>query len=277
MTTNPAHFTQYRRLGWRFPGVPVFVYHGLADQTETRIPPQELKYWVLNAQFKEHCDYISSRHFRVSSLQDLLNGKDSGSASQPRVVLTFDDGRASDHRLAFPYLVKSGVKAEFFVNTAKVGAPGFVTWREIAEMQRAGMSFQSHSHDHLDLSRLPHRELGRQLKISKQILEDRLGSSVEFVAPPYGRINREVLEEALQLGYRAVCSARCWPARPGARKLNRVVVYRGTKFHDFQQLMDREPARYLARIARTPLYWLKGAFLGCRPFRFSDGLPEERA
>jgi peptidoglycan/xylan/chitin deacetylase (PgdA/CDA1 family) len=276
MTTNPARSTHFRRPRWRFPGVPVFVYHGLADETETRIPTEEIKYWVSHGQFRGHLDYISRARYRVSLLKELVNGKDIGRGLRPDVVLTFDDGRASDYRVAFPNLVENGTKAEFFVNTARVGAPGFVTWREIAEMQRAGMSFQSHSHDHLDLTRLPCRELERQLKVSKQILEDRLGNSVDFVAAPYGRFNRQVLEEALQLGYRAVCSARCLPAYPGAQKLNRVVLYRDTKFRHFQGLLDREPTSYLARIARAPLYWPNRALLWFQ-LRFSDGLPEERA
>lgn len=277
MTVNPTRPTQFRQPLWRFPGVPVFIYHGLADMIEAHIPSKEWKYWVSNTQFEEHLDYISRNRYRVSLLKDLLNGKDVEGSSLPEVVLTFDDGRASDYRVAFPHLLNSGLKAEFFVNTAKVGSAEFVSWPEIAEMQRAGMSIQSHGHDHLDLSRLPRRELEHQLRVSKQILEERLGRPVDFLAAPHGRLNRRVIEEALRQGYRAVCSARSLPARPRAQKLNRVVLYRHTQFCEFRQLLDRNPGCYLARIARAPFYWPKRALLWLQTLPLNSRLPEERA
>jgi len=277
MTTNPTGANHFLQKGWRFPGVPVFVYHGLADEVEAAIPPKEKKYWVSTVRFSEHLDYISRSGYQARLLKDMVNRKYEASNFQSPVVITFDDGRVSDYQVAFPRLVKAGIKAEFFVNTAKVGTPGFLSWQEIADMQGAGMSIQSHGHDHLDLSRLPRREMERQLKVSKQILEDRLGRSVDFLAAPYGRLNRRVQKEALRLGYRAVCSTRSLPARPGAQRLNRIVLLRDTEFREFEQLLERKLGRYLARIARAPLYWHKRALLWFRPIPISNELPEERA
>jgi peptidoglycan/xylan/chitin deacetylase (PgdA/CDA1 family) len=271
--TNP---TRLDRPPWRLPGVPVFVYHGLADKIEGAIPGKEWKYWVSSAQFREYVDYISRNRCRVSLLKDLLHGNDVETRGRPDVVLTFDDGRASDYRLAFPYLLHHGFRAEFFVNTAKVGSPEFLSWPQIVEMKRAGMSIQSHGHDHIDLTRLPRGELGRQLRISKQILEERLGGSVDILAAPHGRLSRRVIEEALEQGYRAVCSARSLPALPGAQKLNRVVLYRDTPFGEFQQLLEGNPARYLARIARAPFHWPKRALQWFQPLPLNKHLPEER-
>ena len=39
----------------------------------------------------------------------------------------------------------AGARAEFFINTATIGQPGYLTWGQVAEMHRAGMSFQSRS------------------------------------------------------------------------------------------------------------------------------------
>jgi peptidoglycan/xylan/chitin deacetylase (PgdA/CDA1 family) len=149
-----------------------------------------------------------------------------------------------------------------------------LTWQEIAEMQRNGMSFQSHAHEHVDLTRLCDAELGRQLKVSKQILEGQLGRSVDYLAAPYGQMNHRVIDCALRVGYQAVCSARNLPARAGSRKLNRVVIYRGTSIREFQQLLGCRPWRYFRRLARSPFYRARNLFMPIRPAQSADRLPE---
>jgi peptidoglycan/xylan/chitin deacetylase (PgdA/CDA1 family) len=179
-----------------------------------------------------------------------LAGRENGG---PSVVLTFDDGRASDFEVAFPLLLEAGTRAEFFVNTAAIGRPGFLSWRQMAEMQARGMSFQSHGHDHVDLTPLPRRVVEWQLDESKRRLEDRLGSPVEFLAAPYGRLSRRVVEVAGQVGYRAVCTSRSWPARPGARLVDRIAIYRHTTPGEFSRLLGGHAIPYVIRAARATL------------------------
>jgi peptidoglycan/xylan/chitin deacetylase (PgdA/CDA1 family) len=252
MTAISHHICQ---TGWSFSGVPVLVYHGLSDNAQSPMPLKEMKYWVGKLQFKEHLDCISQLGYQVCSLRNLNSRTFQPDDLHSAVVITFDDGRSSDYHLAFPLLLQASMKAEFFINTANVGGPGYLSWSQIEEMDNAGMSIQSHGHEHLDLSRLPSRELERQLRLSKLILEDRLGRPVHFLAAPHGRLNRRVIKEAIRVGYRAVCSARSLPACPYARKLNRVVLLRDTALSDFQQILHRKPFPYLARLARAPLYW----------------------
>jgi peptidoglycan/xylan/chitin deacetylase (PgdA/CDA1 family) len=118
------------------------------------------------------------------------------------------------------------------------------------------MSFQSHSHDHVYLSRLASRETERQLRLSKQILEARLGREVEFVAAPYGDLSAEVIKIAMQVGYRAVCTSWSWPARPGAQLLNRAVVYSNTSPRAYEGFLVRRPTSYAIRAARGAVMFL---------------------
>ena len=71
--------------------------------------------------------------------------------------------------------LEAGKQADFFISTATVGQRGFLNWQQITDMHRAGMSFHSHSHNHVNLARLPVCVLEQQLRKSKQLLEDRLG------------------------------------------------------------------------------------------------------
>jgi len=115
------------------------------------------------------------------------------------------------------------------------------------------MSFQSHSHDHVALSLLSRSRLALQLRDSKRILEDRLGCAVDFLAVPYGLVNRTVVTVAREEGYRAVCTSQPWPARPGAATVNRVAIDGGTTTRDLRGLIGGRLGSYARRRARSLL------------------------
>lgn len=254
MATGPVAESLRRAL--QLAGAPVFVYHGLTELGTAALSWRGRKYWVLAAQFREHLKSIHREGCRVALLHELWNTTAPAKNGKPSVALTFDDGLSSDYSIGFPLLLEAGVRANFFVNTAIIGQPRFLGWRQIAEMQRAGMSFQSHGHDHVNLSRLTLRGLEHQLKVSKLLLEDRLGTPVEFLAAPYGVLNARVIETALQVGYRAVCNSRSWPARPGTRTVSRVAVYSHTPLSDFRKLLTGNLFGYQARAFRAALLYL---------------------
>ena len=98
-------------------------------------------YAVALPRFIEQLALCSGSAGGAVSARDWLGGR-SG------VILTFDDGHVSNHRLGFPALRAAGASADFFVNPAQVGTTGFATWPELREMAEAGMSIQSHGLDH---------------------------------------------------------------------------------------------------------------------------------
>jgi peptidoglycan/xylan/chitin deacetylase (PgdA/CDA1 family) len=64
------------------------------------------------------------------------------------------------------------------------------------------ISIGSHSHDHVNLTKLSCDECDDQLGRSKKILEDCTGKPVHTVAFPYGFFNKEVVHSASKHGYR---------------------------------------------------------------------------
>lgn len=251
-----GQLTESARGRLRLSGTPVFLYHGLTSSSAPKCPRRQRKYWVAAVHFREHLASIGTDGRRVALLPELWSSSGPSERENLPIALTFDDGRCSDYEIAFPHLLEAGIRAEFFVNTATIGTKGFLSWQQVSEMQRRGMSFQSHSHDHVDLSRLPLREKEQQLKRSKQVLEDRLGCEVKFLAVPFGRLSAEVVRVAVTTGYRAVCTSRSWPAQPGARLVNRVVVYAHTDQLAFRGLLTGRPASYFARFARAVTLFL---------------------
>ena len=261
----------------RLSGIPVLLYHGLtAASAPPPAPWREGQYWVPATRFAEHLQEIRAAGMGSRPLREVWGNP--GAARQSSLVLTFDDGRSSDHAAAYPALLAAGLRAEFFVNTATIGHPGFLTWAQVVELQRGGMSVQSHGHEHVDLRRLPSPELRRQLAESKTRLEERLGQPVEFLAAPFGHLNRRVLLTAAEVGYRAVCTSRARPARPETGVIDRVVVYRSTRASTLRRLLRGHPVPYALRGLRAlglgaPRWVLDRARPGSAPARPVESLP----
>jgi peptidoglycan/xylan/chitin deacetylase (PgdA/CDA1 family) len=81
-------------------------------------------------------------------------------------------------------------------------------WEELRELDRSGVSVQSHGVSHLAFSELNAGERQQELLRSRAALEDGLGKPVEVFSYPYGDCGpepgaaRRVLERT---GYRAAC------------------------------------------------------------------------
>src|SRR5687767_4862432 len=70
------------------------------------------------------------------------------------VSLTFDDGQASQLAVKSP-LAGHGMKATFYVNSAKVETSDFyTTWAQVAELAAAGNEIGGHGLSHQDLTTL---------------------------------------------------------------------------------------------------------------------------
>ncbi len=85
----------------------------------------------------------------------------------------------------------------------------FMNWDEVREMQAAGMSFGSHTHNHEVLSGLPLEGQRSELAESRVILERELGRVVDILAYPVGRpytFNADTRAALEDCGYRAAFS-----------------------------------------------------------------------
>lgn len=247
----------------RLHGIPVFNYHGLASSLTQDVSETRKRYVLSSQKFRSHLAHIHDFSIQVNALDDL---KESVSTSLPNslaTAVTFDDGLGSDYEIAFPLLAEFGMRGVFFLNTTTIGQTGYLDWPRIAEMQRHGMSIQSHGLRHVDLTVLPTHSLNEELAESKHCLEDRLGVQVEFLAAPHGILNRRVVAQALAVGFRAVCSTRCWPARPGSKVLTRITVLSDISIEEFHGYLTGSFWPYAVRLSHGLLH---------RPFAIADHL-----
>lgn len=251
-------------------GIPVLNYHGLTANGNAH-RTKDARYWVSESSFLEHLQHIDACGCKVLLAEDLLHASPDHVKGFPATALTFDDGRACDYEIAYPMLVKAGLPATFFVNTATIDTPGHLTWLQLREMKRAGMSVQSHSHDHTDLARLTSMQLDYQLQRSKVEIEDHLGGEVTLLALPYGSMGVNTLTAARRAGYRALCSSRGGLARSGSAVIDRVCIYFDTTLRQFSAILGRGPAFFGKKACRAALLGVpKRVAFGLFP-RWVDG------
>jgi len=240
--------------------VPILTYHRIL--AATRPAASDGRFDVRESVFSQQLQLIRDRKMAVVAPEEIAAGRAPGNS----VALTFDDGDASHYDIAFRLLSEFAFSGTFFLNTSNVGTEGFLDWPMVLEMGRAGMRFASHAHNHIVLTTLNSLRLREELRMSRQILEQRLSCSIEVLAAPYGFCNQHVLEAAWESGYRAVCTSKPWPAQSGERVLSRVGVLGQTSLNNFRELLDNDAAMYLRLWGRDRALAIpKYVFLRLRP------------
>lgn len=143
------------------------------------------------------------------------------------VWLTFDDGNEDFYTIAYPILKKYKAKATNNVITGfvKKGNAGNLTIKQMKEMMAHGMSFQSHTVNHPDLSVNDKATQKAELTDSIDFLEDKLNTKVNTIAYPSGRYNQTTLDLAkktYKLGL--TTNEGLASAKDGLLSLNRVRI-----------------------------------------------------
>ena len=143
------------------------------------------------------------------------------------VWLTFDDGNEDFYTIAYPILKKYKAKATNNVITGfvKKGNAGNLTVKQMKEMMAHGMSFQSHTVNHPDLSATDKATQKVELTDSIDFLENKLNTKVNTIAYPSGRYNQTTLDLAkktYKLGL--ITNEGLASAKDGLLSLNRVRI-----------------------------------------------------
>jgi peptidoglycan/xylan/chitin deacetylase (PgdA/CDA1 family) len=159
---------------------------------------------VTPEQFRGHLELIDRFGFDVVSLGDYVDRRRAGEdVARKSLVITFDDGYEDNYIHAFPALKEFGYPATIFMHVEKIGTPGYLTWDQLKEMQRHGITIASHTLSHPYMPAFPREHQLRELVESKNILEEGLNASVELVAYPVGAFSELTKSLARQAGYKA--------------------------------------------------------------------------
>ena len=186
-----------------------------------------LRYVVPEADFREQMAALRRSGGTATAVGDALAG---GAGQGPRVVLTFDDGTATDLLVAAPLLKENGFGATYYVVAGFLDRRGYLSVAELRELAGLGFEIGSHSMTHRLLSDLDPGALRHEIVDSKDRLQQHLGGPVQHFACPGGRVSRPAVRLAKDAGYLSMATSRAGLNDAGADpfQLRRIAIHRGT-------------------------------------------------
>lgn len=236
-------------------GIPILMYHEVAERSEIDALTRKTQrgYILARDDFEREMELLATAGFHPVSLSNLLGWSRARSTLPPKpIVITFDDGFAGNFRHALPVLARFGFTATFFVVTNKIGDPAMLSWTDLSEMNRHGMSIQSHTANHPLLSTLTQARTREELVVSKQTIEDKLGASVNFLSLPNGDSNPYYVQVAQESGYLGGCCSRFGFNNRSTDPFfwRRIAVKHQTPLRNFEAIVRQDP-RTLAILRTT--------------------------
>jgi peptidoglycan/xylan/chitin deacetylase (PgdA/CDA1 family) len=142
--------------------------------------------------FREHVRFLVEAGIPILPLEKVREAPGG-------VAITFDDGFRNFYEHAAPAFAEFRVPATVFVVTGYCGKDNgwpsqpatvprlqLMGWHELEEVARFGVRLGAHTVTHPRLNALSEREAEREIRESRQALEDRTGRRVDTFAYPYG-------------------------------------------------------------------------------------------
>jgi peptidoglycan/xylan/chitin deacetylase (PgdA/CDA1 family) len=200
--------------------VPILMYHSIADEDESGVHAY-YRTKTSPAMFSAQLKCLNDSGYKVCTLDQARRQLQDHSHAMPKLaVITFDDGYADFYREAFPVMNRYGFTATVYLPTAFIrDSPtqfkrkDCLTWAEVRELHKHGVSFGSHTVNHPQLRQLSFPAINHEIGDSKKTIEDKLGCTVDSFAYPYAfpqtdTAFRQRLRESLrEAGYQhGVCT-----------------------------------------------------------------------
>jgi len=189
---------------------PILGYHRVGGFRGDHVPT------VSAEAFERQLVFLARGRYRVLELGEVASSLSQAKPLPRRsVAITFDDGYAETHEVAWPLLKRFGFSATVFVAPAEVGWPGFVTWNQVAAMAQDGVTIGCHTMHHSYLPLVGAERLPEELVQSKQVIEERIGRPVTLLSYPVGGFTSQVQLAVQQAGYAAACTTNRASSHPG--------------------------------------------------------------
>ena len=186
-------FSLIEREPFRYDEAFVTLYHEVGKDASG--------YSVKDTTFDQQIEFLLNSNVNwvlATELSEKLNNLDLNND----VCVTFDDGAIRSYQATLK-LIDKGARCSHFIIPGRVDEKNRKTmsWEQIIELDSLGVEIGSHTLSHAHLTRISKKSLVKELKESKNIIEDRLGKQVTSIAYPYGEFDQSVIEATRSNGY----------------------------------------------------------------------------
>ncbi|MCJ7789828.1 MAG: polysaccharide deacetylase family protein [Candidatus Atribacteria bacterium] len=225
--------------------IPILTYHNFTKDIGS-------SYSINIIEFEKQLDYLATHNYSVISLSELLKGLKNGQFPPKPVVITIDDGFKSTFTLACPVLKKYNFPATLFIYTNFIEKnSSSLTWGEIKEMTENNLEIGSHTLSHCNLLQYKENEnyenylarIKKEIFLSKEILESKIGGKVKFFAYPYGVYSPTIKNLVIQADYEGILNANSMnnTLNTDPFSLNRQIIFENNSFNSFIQILNQQP------------------------------------
>lgn len=219
-------------------GMICLMYHelGLPSRPLCKDHPGYTRYSVSANAFRSQLNYLRSWGLIGTSMSGALNPD----ATQPSVVITFDDGYETDLIGAAPLLVEANFGATSYVVAEYVGQRGYLNKTQLRDLVDLGFEIGCHSMTHAYLSDLKEDQLRVEIWEAKQRLEEYTGRRIDHLSCPGGRWSRRVASMAREAGFHSVSTSRIGVNARSSDpfRLARIAVMNDTTLTDFIRIIN---------------------------------------
>ena len=160
-------------------GILSLMYHRF---DEKKYPSTNIKMDV----FKEQIRIIKDSNYDFYDPQDLEKNFDKVKKKK-KILITIDDAFSSFYEIAWPYLKKEKIPFILFVSTQAVGKRGYMTWKQIIELEKdKNVYIGNHSHSHDYLVNFKKSNFIKDIKTANKTFINKIGYNPIFFSYPFG-------------------------------------------------------------------------------------------
>lgn len=178
--------------------VPILMYHQIKP-APSGSSDFVAGLYVSPESFEEQLAYLVKKNYKSLTSQEFYTLLSEGeNPKQKSVMITLDDGSASQYAKAFPLLQKYGLVGIYYIPSNKTA----ITYDQLRIMAKAGMIIESHSATHINLAKENNpKKLNSEIAGSRNSLRSATGQDVITICYPGCVADREAFSHASQAGY----------------------------------------------------------------------------
>jgi peptidoglycan/xylan/chitin deacetylase (PgdA/CDA1 family) len=204
--------------------IPILMYHQVSDDPH----PNFLKFTVTKKSFESQMKTLKLLGYNAINFSRLVSYKEGRDNLPGRpVIITFDDGFQEAVDNAVPILNSCGFTAVFYITTDYMGKKSswmipetstefqVIDWSTVVQLDSCGYEIGAHSMTHPRLDNISKENCYRELRGSREAIEEVLGHEVRHMAYPHGSFNDDVLKLTRETGYETSCSCESAVAHSG--------------------------------------------------------------
>ena len=184
--------------------LPILMYHSVHNMAESEaananliVDPETFESQLKALKKAGYYTLTPKEAYRILAKNEVPKGK-------KYVWLTFDDGVEDFYTIVYPLLKKYKMTAtnNIITDFTQKEKENVLTFDQIKEMKKAGLTFESHTVNHPDLANSSLETQKNELVASKRLLDKVLDQNTSVIVYPSGRYSQVTIDQAKKADYK---------------------------------------------------------------------------